>query len=127
MSTIWGFDHIEDKHTLYSKKDCMKKFCESLREHARSIIDFEKKKMLPLTRKELEPHEDAKICYIYGTKFFRKLFRDKNYQKVRDHCYYTGKYRGAAYSNCNLKFNVPNEIPVFIGVQIMVIILSLKN
>ena len=105
----------------------MKKFCESLREHARSIIDFEKKKMLPLTRKELEPHEDAKICYIYGTKFFRKLFRDKNYQKVRDHCYYTGKYRGAAYSNCNLKFNVPNEIPVFIGVQIMVIILSLKN
>ena len=127
MSTIWGFDHIEDKHTLYRKKDCMKKFWESLREHARSIIDFEKKKMLPLTRKELEPHEDAKICYIYGTKFFRKLFRDKNYQKVRDHCYYTGKYRGAAYSNCNLKFNVPNEIPVFIGVQIMVIILSLKN
>ena len=127
MSTIWGFDHIEDKHTLYRKKDCMKKFWESLREHARSIIDFEKKKMLPLTRKELEPHEDAKICYIYGIKFFRKLFRDKNYQKVRDHCYYTGKYRGAAYSNCNLKFNVPNEIPVFIGVQIMVIILSLKN
>ena len=62
MSTIWGFDHTEDKHTLYSKKDCMKKFCESLREHARSIIDFEKKKMLLLTRKELEPHEDAKIC-----------------------------------------------------------------
>ena len=83
--------------------------------------------MLLLTRKELEPHEDAKICYIYGIKFFRKLFRDKNYQKVRDHCYYIGKYRGAAYSNCNLKFNVPNEIPVFIGVQIMVIILSLKN
>ena len=87
MSTIWGFDHIEDKHTLYRKKDCMKKFCESLREHARSIIDFEKKKMLLLTRKELEPHEDAKICYIYGLKFFRKLFRDKNYQKVRDHYY----------------------------------------
>ena len=127
MSAIWGFDHIEDKHTLYSKKDCMKKFCESLREHARSIIDFEKKKMLPLTRKELEPHEDAKICCINGIKFFRKLFRDKNYQKVGDHYYYTGKYGGAAYSNCNLKFNVPDEIPVFIGVQIMVIILSLKN
>ena len=33
MSTIWGFDHSEDKHTFYHGKDCMKKFCASLREH----------------------------------------------------------------------------------------------
>ena len=45
MSTIWGFDHIEDKHTLYRRKDCMKKFCTSLRKRAKYIIDFEKKKM----------------------------------------------------------------------------------
>ena len=32
------------------------------------------------------------------------------YRKVRDHCHYTGKYRGAAYSICNLEFNVPNKI-----------------
>ena len=43
MSTIWAFDHIENKHTLYHGKDYMKKFCESLREHAKNIIDFEKK------------------------------------------------------------------------------------
>ena len=36
--------------------------------------------------------------------------KDKNYRKVRYHCHYTGKYRGAAHSNCNLKFNVSNEI-----------------
>ena len=29
----------------------MKHFCESLSEHAKNIIDFEKKKMLPLTKK----------------------------------------------------------------------------
>ena len=29
----------------------MKKFCDSLKELAKKIIDFEKKKMLPLTRK----------------------------------------------------------------------------
>ena len=29
MSTIWEFDHIESKYTLYCGKDCMKKFCES--------------------------------------------------------------------------------------------------
>ena len=35
-----------------------------------------------------------------------------NYQKVRDYCHYTSKYRGAAHSFCNLKFNMPNEIPI---------------
>ena len=44
MPTIWGFNHIEDKHTLYHGKDCMKTFCESLREHVKSIIDFKNKK-----------------------------------------------------------------------------------
>ena len=27
MSTICGFDHIENKDTLYHEKDCMKKLC----------------------------------------------------------------------------------------------------
>ena len=44
MSTIWGFDHIEDKYTSYHGKDCMKKFCTFLREHTKNIINFEKKK-----------------------------------------------------------------------------------
>ena len=35
MSSIWGFD------ALCRGKDCMKKFCISLREHAKNIIDFE--------------------------------------------------------------------------------------
>ena len=52
MSAIWGFDRIEDKHTLYHRKDCMKKFCTSLKEHAKNIIDFQKKKMLLLTKEE---------------------------------------------------------------------------
>ena len=25
--TIWEFHHIENKHTLYRGKDCMKKLC----------------------------------------------------------------------------------------------------
>ena len=40
MSTIWGFDHIENKNSLYRGKDCMKKFCDSLKEHAKNIILF---------------------------------------------------------------------------------------
>ena len=34
----------------------MKRFCESLREHAKNIIDFEEQKTLPLTKKELKSH-----------------------------------------------------------------------
>ena len=31
---------------------------------------------------------------------------------VRDHCHYTGEYRGAAHNMCNLKYNVPKNIPI---------------
>ena len=43
----------------------MKKFCESLREHAKNINYFEKKKLLSLTKEELKSHEDAKVCYLW--------------------------------------------------------------
>ena len=44
MSTISSFKSIENKHDLYIGKDCMKKFCESLIEHAMKIINFIEKK-----------------------------------------------------------------------------------
>ena len=40
MSAIWSSGHIESKHTLYCGKDCTKKFCQSLREHLKNIIEF---------------------------------------------------------------------------------------
>ena len=36
----------------------------------------------------------------------------KSKHKVKHHCHYTGKYRGAAHSICNLKYKTPKEIPV---------------
>ena len=77
MSTIWAFDHIGNKHTLYRRKDCMKKFCESLRELTKNVIDFEKKKML--TKEELKSHQDAKVCYICGKRILKKLSKGINY------------------------------------------------
>ena len=37
---------------------------------------------------------------------------DKKYRKIRDHCHYTGGYRGAVYSICNSKYNVRETIPI---------------
>ena len=43
-------------------------------------------------------------------KMEKKKF--KIYHKVRDHCHYTGKFRGVAHSICNLNYKVPHEILV---------------
>ena len=66
-----AFHNIYKKHTLYRGEDCIKKICESLREHAKKIIDFEKKKMLPLTKEELKSYQDTKVCYICGKKLLK--------------------------------------------------------
>ena len=44
ISTISPFRSIENKHDVYRGKDCMKKFCEYLRENAMKTINFKKKK-----------------------------------------------------------------------------------
>ena len=38
----------------------------------------------------------------------------KNRKKVKDHCHYTGKFRGAAHSIWNLNYKVPKNIPIVI-------------
>ena len=42
----------------------------------------------------------------------KQFAKDTNHQKLRDHGYFSGKYRVTAHSICNLRFNVLNEIPV---------------
>ena len=45
ISTISSCKSVENKHDAYrGGKDCMKRFCKSLRDHAMEIINFEKKK-----------------------------------------------------------------------------------
>ena len=72
---------------------------------------FWKEKSILLTKEKLKSHQDAKACYICGKRILKKFSKSTNYQK-RDHCHCTGKYRSTTHSTCNLKFNVPNEIPV---------------
>ena len=112
MSTISSFRSIENKHDVYRGKDLMEKFCESLREHAMKIINFKKKKMKLLTKKQNESNESTKICYICKGKFENKYLKDKKYYKVTDHFHYTGEYTGPADSICNLKYSVPKKIPI---------------
>ena len=87
----------------------MKKFSKDLRIHATKIINCEKKKMIPLTTEEKIHYNDQEICYMCKKEFGTS---DKKNYKVRDHCHYMGKYRGAAHNICNLRYKIPKEIPV---------------
>ena len=47
-----------------------------------------------------------KVCHICKKRFSINKSDEnafKLYHKVRDHCHYTGEYRGAADSICNLR------------------------
>ena len=72
--------------------------------------------MIALTDEKNRSYEKQEVCHIYK-KTFCTDEHDENYKnrrKVKDHCHYTGKFRRAAHSDCNLKFKVPNTIPVVI-------------
>ena len=107
--THCSFDESKNKLNYYRGKDCMKKFSKDLREHASKISNYEKKKMIPLTTEEKIYHNKQNICYICKKEFNNN---DKKNYKVRDHCHYTCKYRGAAHNICNLRYKVSKEIPI---------------
>ena len=91
LFTHCSFDAAENKLDYYRGKNCMKNFCLDLKIHVTKIISYEKKEMIPLTKKEKKMHNKQKVCHIYE-KGFCTDDRNKKYYKVREYCHYTGKY-----------------------------------
>ena len=58
-------------------------------------------------KEEEKVFKESKKCWICGEEF--KVLD----LKVRDQCHFSGKFRGAAHSKCNLQFRKPNFTPVF--------------
>ena len=65
----------------------MKKFCIDLKEHAIKIINYEKKEMIPLRKKENKIHREEKVCYTCKKRFSTDD-GNKKYFEVRGHCHF---------------------------------------
>ena len=50
--TNCSFDESKNKLNYYRGDDCMERFCKDLREHSTKIINYEKKKIIPLIMEE---------------------------------------------------------------------------
>ena len=65
--------------------------------------------MKPMFYDEINSYEEASKCYLC-----KKPFVDEKNRKIRDDNHLTGRYRGAAYNNCNMEIGKSDFIPVFI-------------
>ena len=103
--TNCSFDKSYNNHiSHYRGEDCMKRFCKDLKDHATRIVDFKRKFIIPLTKDEEDSYDKKNTCHI--------CMKDLHSDKVKNHCYFTVKYRVAAHNTCNLKYKIPKNVPV---------------
>ena len=106
-SSIDGvFKPVLRKYTKTKPKDAdaMDVFIKWLEEDVKAIANIEEKEII-FTEEDRKHFNKASDCWICG----EYLANDR----VRDHCHFTGRYRGPAHNSCNLKYRKPKNISVF--------------
>ena len=102
---------------LYRGSDAVDVFCQKLNELREVKANMEENKKIDMTDENKADFKNATHCFICGDKFrmnYKSAKEAEKYKKVRDHCHFTGKYRGCAHSVCNLNFcNRHFKVPVF--------------
>ena len=84
--------------------DAMDVFIKWLELDVKKIANLENKDMI-FTKENEKEFNNASNCWICGEYMGN--------DRVRDHCHFTGKFRGAACNSCNLKLRRQNNISVF--------------
>ena len=95
------------KPVVYTGENVAEEFCLKLEIETRDIYDKYFKNSIPIrmTRDDLDKYSQTDVCHICEKAIGGDI-------KVKDHCHLTGKYRGAAHQDCNLKYKEPSFIPV---------------
>ena len=112
---IKSFDDnvYESKLRKYTGEDAMEKFVEWIEDDVKEIANIPHVKMI-FGPNELKQFNNTTKCWICNEEF-DDTADEKGYrknEKVKDHCHYTGRFRGAAHNSCNLKYKKPKFIPV---------------
>ena len=104
----------DDKYTkqiqLYRGEKAVYKFMENMLEevkYCKKVMKTFFNKPLKMTKEDEEEFKKATTCHICNKKYAEKDIQ------VRDHCHITGKYRGSAHQDCNLKLKIePDNIKI---------------
>ena len=89
----------------YTGEHAMQKFVEWLEKDVKEITNIPEVDMI-FGKEEATRYKKETKCWICKGEF------KEDDKKVRDHCHFTGRYRGAAHNSCNLKYRKPNFTPV---------------
>ena len=103
----FAYGDFDNPLRTYRSKDCIETFCNYIKGEAHRLYHmFPELPMGPLTKKQWKKYKRSTKCHVCYKPF---TLRDP---KVRDHCHYTGLYRGPTHSLCNLRCKIPSYIPV---------------
>ena len=84
----------------------MEKMLEEV-EYCKAVVKKRFNKPLVMTEDDEQRFRTMDGCHICGEKYTNKDVR------VRDHCHITGKFRGSAHQECNLKLRIkPEDIKI---------------
>ena len=104
----------DDKYSkpikIYRGEKAVYKFMEAMLEEVKYCKKTMRKcfnKPLKMTKDDLDVFEKATECHICNKQYTSEDIR------VKDHCHITGKFRGSAHQECNLKLTLnPDEIKI---------------
>ena len=103
----------DDKYSkdicIYRGENAVHKFLEQMLEevnYCKDIVKREFNKPLKMTDDDELSFRLEDKCHICDNRYTDKDIR------VRDHCHITGKYRGSAHQECNLKLRIPENIKI---------------
>ena len=110
---ICCYDDKYSKYTrIYRGENAVYKFMEKMLEeveYCKAVIKKHFNKPLVMTEVDEQHFKTMDGCHICGEKYTDKDVR------IRDYCHITGKFRGSAHQECNLKLRIKPEnfkIPV---------------
>ena len=96
--------------TTYRGEKAVYTFMEAMLEevkYCKRMVNKEFNKPLRMTKYDEKEFQKAKECHICDKKYTDEDIR------VRDHCHITGKFRGSAHQECNLKLSIkPEELKI---------------